>query len=203
MAGVDTDGTPEEGCVGTGATDCGMRGWGITCSNPGGGDRLYWVVFVGILGEVGEALVALCGDEEALEGRSINGGAKWSEEKNTALLKSRSSTEIHRKLSSGTEKESARIEPHRIRGSDESANCSTLDITVSQGPTSPLPRGIPTFSVEIINNCFTGCTISNIHLKCGWFSSDNLIDPKIFKRLNFDDCLNVAKGMSLSMDEYT
>ncbi|KAF4361172.1 hypothetical protein G4B88_027712 [Cannabis sativa] len=83
-------------------------------------------------------------------------------------------------------KESGRIELDRIRGGD---NCSNSDIIVSQSPTSSMPHGIPTFSVEILNNCFTGCNISGIHLKCGWFSSVNLINPKIFKRLKFDDCL--------------
>ncbi|KAF4377794.1 hypothetical protein G4B88_031460 [Cannabis sativa] len=97
---------------------------------------------------------------------------------------SRGTTEIHRKLLGG--KESGRIELDRIRGGD---NCSNSDIIVSQSPTSSMPHGIPTFSVEILNNCFTGCNISGIHLKCGWFSSVNLINPKIFKRLKFDDCL--------------
>ncbi|XP_062115863.1 protein TAPETUM DETERMINANT 1-like isoform X2 [Humulus lupulus] len=95
-------------------------------------------------------------------------------------------TEIHRKLLS--EKEASRVEPDRIRG-DESAKCSISDITVSQSPTDPMWSGIPTYTVEIVNNCFTGCNISRIHLKCGWFSSDTFVNPKIFKRLNFDDCL--------------
>ncbi|XP_030493771.2 protein TAPETUM DETERMINANT 1 isoform X1 [Cannabis sativa] len=112
------------------------------------------------------------------ERSSING------EGENILLMSRGTTEIHRKLLGG--KESGRIELDRIRGGD---NCSNSDIIVSQSPTSSMPHGIPTFSVEILNNCFTGCNISGIHLKCGWFSSVNLINPKIFKRLKFDDCL--------------
>ncbi|XP_040990550.1 TPD1 protein homolog 1-like [Juglans microcarpa x Juglans regia] len=67
--------------------------------------------------------------------------------------------------------------------------CSKEDIEVSQGPTAPLPSGIPTYTVEIMNVCFTECDISGIHLSCGWFSSAHLINPNIFKRLGYDDCL--------------
>lgn len=67
--------------------------------------------------------------------------------------------------------------------------CSNSDIVISQGPTEPLPSGIPTYTVEIMNVCFSGCNISGIHLSCGWFSSARLVNPRIFKRLRFDDCL--------------
>ncbi|XP_043724169.1 protein TAPETUM DETERMINANT 1-like [Telopea speciosissima] len=67
--------------------------------------------------------------------------------------------------------------------------CSRSDIVVNQGPTSPLPNGIPTYTVEIVNACSTGCEISDIHVSCGWFSSARLINPKLFKRLHHDDCL--------------
>lgn len=67
--------------------------------------------------------------------------------------------------------------------------CYKSDLRINQGPTPPLPNGIPTYTVEIVNMCVTGCNISNIHLKCGWFSSVRLINPTIFKRLSYDDCL--------------
>ncbi|KAL6319271.1 hypothetical protein AAG906_013945 [Vitis piasezkii] len=79
----------------------------------------------------------------------------------------------------------ALVEPNRIWGE----KCSKADIVINQGPTSPLPSGIPTYTVEIMNVCFTGCDISGIHLSCGWFSSARLINPRIFKRLRYDDCL--------------
>ncbi|WMV52995.1 hypothetical protein MTR67_046380 [Solanum verrucosum] len=41
------------------------------------------------------------------------------------------------------------------------------------------------------------CSISNIHLSCGWFSSARLINPKIFRRLNYNDCL-VNDGQPLT-----
>ncbi|CAN4089330.1 unnamed protein product [Withania somnifera] len=77
------------------------------------------------------------------------------------------------------------VETNRIWGD----KCSKSDIVINQGPTAPLPSGIPTYTVEIMNVCVSGCDISGIHLKCGWFSSARLINPRIFKRLHFDDCL--------------
>ncbi|XP_057869126.1 TPD1 protein homolog 1-like isoform X2 [Cryptomeria japonica] len=67
--------------------------------------------------------------------------------------------------------------------------CSKEDIVVNQGATSPQPNGIPTYTVEILNVCRTGCSIAEIHLTCGWFSSEAAIDPKLFKRLSYNDCL--------------
>ncbi|PSS07640.1 Protein TAPETUM DETERMINANT 1 like [Actinidia chinensis var. chinensis] len=77
------------------------------------------------------------------------------------------------------------VEPKRIWGD----KCSKSDIVITQGPASPLPNGIPTYTVEIMNACVSGCTISGVHLSCGWFSSTRLINPHIFKRLRFNDCL--------------
>ncbi|XP_057423413.1 protein TAPETUM DETERMINANT 1-like [Lotus japonicus] len=89
----------------------------------------------------------------------------------------------HRKLlRSGTEM----VEPERIWGDNK---CGKSDIVINQGPTAPLPSGIPTYTVEIMNMCVSGCDISSIHLSCGWFSSARLINPKVFKRLRFNDCL--------------
>ncbi|KAG9446536.1 hypothetical protein H6P81_012664 [Aristolochia fimbriata] len=81
--------------------------------------------------------------------------------------------------------------------------CSVDDIQVYQGPTSPLPSGIPTYRVEILNDCGTGCAIGGIHMRCGWFSSARMINPKVFKRLSYDDCLvndgeALLNGRSLS-----
>ncbi|XP_022776329.1 protein TAPETUM DETERMINANT 1-like [Durio zibethinus] len=87
----------------------------------------------------------------------------------------------HRKLLHGTAME----EPIRSSGD----KCTKADIMINQGPTAPLPSGIPTYTVEIANECATGCDISDIHLNCGWFSSAHLINPKIFKRLGYNDCL--------------
>nr|CAD1837982.1 unnamed protein product [Ananas comosus var. bracteatus] len=45
--------------------------------------------------------------------------------------------------------------------------------------------------------------LSDIHVACGWFSSARLINPRLFRRLRFDDCLvndgrPLAPGQSLS-----
>ncbi|KAL9243383.1 hypothetical protein vseg_017277 [Gypsophila vaccaria] len=77
--------------------------------------------------------------------------------------------------------------PARFWG--DTSKCSESDIVVNQGPGAPLPSGIPTYTVEIVNACVSGCAISNIHFHCGWFSSARLIDPLVFKRVNYNDCL--------------
>ncbi|XP_078447292.1 TPD1 protein homolog 1-like [Wolffia australiana] len=75
-------------------------------------------------------------------------------------------------------------------------SCSKDYIVVYQAQTAPQPNGIPTYSVQILNTCLDrGCSspggggISAVHLHCGWFSTVRLINPKIFRRLGFDDCL--------------
>ncbi|KAL3728758.1 hypothetical protein ACJRO7_033350 [Eucalyptus globulus] len=78
-----------------------------------------------------------------------------------------------------------------------SERCSERDITINQASVGMQPSGIPIFSVEIKNECSSACTIANVHLHCGEFSSDNLIRPEIFKRLDYDDCL-VNNGAALS-----
>ncbi|XP_058781276.1 protein TAPETUM DETERMINANT 1-like isoform X2 [Vicia villosa] len=91
----------------------------------------------------------------------------------------------HRKLLQNPGTESERVEPDRIWGE----KCTKSDIVINQGSTAPLPSGIPTYTVEIMNMCVSGCDISAIHLRCGWFSSARLINPKLFKRLRYNDCL--------------
>ncbi|XP_056684722.1 TPD1 protein homolog 1 [Spinacia oleracea] len=72
---------------------------------------------------------------------------------------------------------------------DDTNRCSEVDLEINQAPGAPLPSGIPTYSVEIVNVCASGCAISQIHLRCGWFSSAFPIDPMIFKRIRFNDCV--------------
>lgn len=50
------------------------------------------------------------------------------------------------------------------------------------------PTGPPVFSVTFTNTCLD-CPLSNIHIGCGDFSSQSLVDPSIFKRLAYNDCL--------------
>ncbi|KAL6990642.1 TPD1 protein 1 [Sarracenia purpurea var. burkii] len=78
--------------------------------------------------------------------------------------------------------------------------CSKDDIVIFQGPTTPLPNGIPTYTVQVLNVCVSGCSVADIHLNCGWFSSARLINPKIFRRIYYDDCL-VNNGEALGPGE--
>ncbi|KAH7545367.1 TPD1 protein homolog 1 [Ziziphus jujuba] len=82
-------------------------------------------------------------------------------------------------------------------------SCSKEDIVIFQGQTEPLPNGIPSYTVQILNACVSGCSISNIHVSCGWFSSARMVNPQVFKRMYYDDCLvndgeALAPGQSLS-----
>ncbi|KAG7963153.1 hypothetical protein I3843_09G105000 [Carya illinoinensis] len=78
--------------------------------------------------------------------------------------------------------------------------CSKDDIAIFQGQTAPLPDGIPGYTVQILNVCASGCGISNIHVSCGWFSSARLINPLVFRRIYYDDCL-VNGGEALGPGE--
>ncbi|XP_073036207.1 protein TAPETUM DETERMINANT 1-like [Primulina eburnea] len=125
-------------------------------------------------------------------GKVLSEKKNLMETKNTEMeTKNTPSVNTHRKLlvlgprkedEKGTEK---KVEPNRIW----SERCSKSDIVISQGATEPLPNGIPTYTVEIMNVCVSGCDISAIHLSCGWFSSARLVNPRVFKRIRFDDCL--------------
>ncbi|KAL0688346.1 hypothetical protein Bca4012_088023 [Brassica carinata] len=96
-------------------------------------------------------------------------------------------TSTHRKmlrLSHGLMVSETRVEPDRI-----GEKCKKSDIVVNQAATEPMPNGIPGYTVEITNQCMSGCNISRIHVSCGWFSSVKLVNPRVFKRIHYDDCL--------------
>ncbi|KAI9106696.1 hypothetical protein K1719_022224 [Acacia pycnantha] len=99
----------------------------------------------------------------------------------------------HRKLFGGSEKKEA---INRIWGEEK---CRKEDIVIRQGATAPLASGVPTYTVEVTNMCGNGgCDISGIHISCRWFSSARLINPKVFKRLRYNDCLlNDGKALAV------
>ncbi|KAH6793528.1 tapetum determinant protein [Perilla frutescens var. hirtella] len=55
--------------------------------------------------------------------------------------------------------------------------------------TGDLSKGIPTYTVEIMNTCVSSYDTIAIHLSYGWFSSVRLVKPHIFNRLRFNDCI--------------
>ncbi|KDP29291.1 hypothetical protein JCGZ_19394 [Jatropha curcas] len=79
-------------------------------------------------------------------------------------------------------------------------SCSKDDIVISQGSTASLPDGTPSFIVQILNVGVSGSSISDIHVSCGWFSSVQLINPRVFRRIIFNDCL-VNGGDALAPGE--
>ncbi|KAK1279947.1 hypothetical protein QJS04_geneDACA003142 [Acorus gramineus] len=68
-------------------------------------------------------------------------------------------------------------------------NCAISNVVLHQGAAGTLPSGIPKYSVEILNVSPKNTTVMNVHIKCGWFASYNLVNPSIFRRLAHDDCL--------------
>jgi len=66
------------------------------------------------------------------------------------------------------------------------------DIAIYQVNASSLPSVVPAYKVDVINQCAGDpqeCAIAGIHVRCGFFSSVSLVDPRKFRRLHHDDCL--------------
>ncbi|GFZ03266.1 tapetum determinant protein [Actinidia rufa] len=78
--------------------------------------------------------------------------------------------------------------------------CSKGNIVIFQGPTTPLPNGIPTYTGQVLNVCVSGCSVSNIHFSCSWFSSARLINSRESRRVCYDDFL-VNDGEALGPGE--
>ena len=78
-----------------------------------------------------------------------------------------------------------------------SQTCSNDDIAVIQ-VNGEWSNGVRLFKVDIINECSSGCAISNIHVNCGDFTSAVFIDPKVFRKLSIGDCL-VNDGQTLDI----
>ncbi|RZC46354.1 hypothetical protein C5167_039309 [Papaver somniferum] len=66
--------------------------------------------------------------------------------------------------------------------------CPTETLGVFQGRVDPLPGGLPQHLVQICNIA-TNCTAYRIYFSCGWFASAKLINPRVFRRLRFNNCL--------------
>ncbi|XP_020869942.1 TPD1 protein homolog 1 isoform X1 [Arabidopsis lyrata subsp. lyrata] len=127
----------------------------------------HWLFFIGLLSLA--LSVKANGFKGSNDGRSIN-------ENRTALpRKLLLSPDTFSDIGDGT---------NRI-GQD----CSKDDIVLFQGSTNPLPSGVPSYTVEIFNSCVSDCNIAEIHVSCGWFSSVRLVNPRVFRRLDYDDCL--------------
>ncbi|KAL5225956.1 hypothetical protein ABZP36_012595 [Zizania latifolia] len=81
------------------------------------------------------------------------------------------------------------VRPHRV----DDGCAGAEDIAIYQGHASPLPSGVPAYTVDVMNRCTGGgggeCAIAGIHVRCGWFSSVSLVDPRVFRRLGHNDCL--------------
>ncbi|KAM0847832.1 hypothetical protein ACQ4PT_054776 [Festuca glaucescens] len=89
-------------------------------------------------------------------------------------------------VNAGTDVVGGRVRPHRVDDGCAGAD----DIAIYQGRGTTLPSGVPAYTVDVMNRCSAGdCAIAGIHVRCGWFSSVTLVDPRKFRRLARDDCL--------------
>ncbi|XP_044984138.1 TPD1 protein homolog 1B-like isoform X1 [Hordeum vulgare subsp. vulgare] len=77
----------------------------------------------------------------------------------------------------------------------ELEECSQDLLEVSQINAPSMAGGIPAYSVSITNTC-TDCLVCDVHIACGDFASNDVIDPAKFRRLGFNDCL-VNDGRSI------
>ncbi|KAK9057610.1 hypothetical protein SSX86_022446 [Deinandra increscens subsp. villosa] len=79
---------------------------------------------------------------------------------------------------------------HSFQDNVQQTSCRPNDLRIAQSQVGF--TGIPLYAVEIINGCLSeaaGCQPSKVHLHCDWFASARFINPKVFKRLSYDDCL--------------
>ncbi|KAJ7548237.1 hypothetical protein O6H91_07G003800 [Diphasiastrum complanatum] len=122
----------------------------------------------------------------ARSGHEGNLGIFSKEFKSSLLLESQPRDQNVSTLANRNEK----LKYRRLLDTNRIADmCTMSDISVFQGHSSPLPNGIPTYTVQIINLCVIGCPLSNIHVACGWFASAKLVNPQIFRRIKYNDCL--------------
>ncbi|KAF7053007.1 hypothetical protein CFC21_061011 [Triticum aestivum] len=70
----------------------------------------------------------------------------------------------------------------------ELEECSKDLLEVFQNNAPSMAGGMPTYSVEITNTCID-CAVCDVHIACGDFASNDVIDPDKFRRLGFNDCL--------------
>ncbi|XP_037427830.1 TPD1 protein homolog 1B-like [Triticum dicoccoides] len=70
----------------------------------------------------------------------------------------------------------------------ELEECSKDLLEVSQFNAPSMAGGMPTYSVEFTNTCID-CAVCDVHVACGDFASNDVIDPDKFRRLAFNDCL--------------
>ena len=79
--------------------------------------------------------------------------------------------------------------------------CKISDIKIYEdqvGLSGTLQSGAPVITVDIYNMC--PCTISQLHVNCGPFSSDLPVPPNKFRLVGDNDCL-VNNGKPIASGE--
>ncbi|KAI5066813.1 hypothetical protein GOP47_0017341 [Adiantum capillus-veneris] len=114
-----------------------------------------------------------------------------------ALLLMLASISVNAGLNTGDGRQQADVDI--VERIDEWSRCTAEDILIVQGAEGPGPDGIPIFRVNIYNLCEDGCAGGDIHVACGWFASAIVVDPTLFRRVVYDDCV-VNGGRPLAGD---
>ncbi|CAK9212254.1 unnamed protein product [Sphagnum troendelagicum] len=115
-----------------------------------------------------------------LQQQAGNGGLKGSPKPSSI-----ESSDLVKTLNVPTKARSSRFRNRRML--DPNQVCTNKDISIFQGQVGF--SGIPQYIVQIVNTCMSDCAPSDIHVYCGWFASAMLVNPSIFSRVAFNDCL--------------
>ncbi|XXG40831.1 hypothetical protein AAC387_Pa01g1449 [Persea americana] len=79
-------------------------------------------------------------------------------------------------------------------------DCRPNEIEIFQTPTGYAGGHVPKYTVQIINMAAKVSSVHDIHVACGEFASTIQIDPKVFRRVQHNDCL-VKDGMEMHAGE--
>ncbi|KAH9530895.1 hypothetical protein CY35_19G007800 [Sphagnum magellanicum] len=115
-----------------------------------------------------------------LQQQAANGGLKGSPKPSSI-----ESSDLVKTLNEPTKARSSRFRNRRML--DPNQVCTNKDVSIFQGQVGF--SGIPQYIVQIVNTCMSDCAPSDIHVYCGWFASAMLVNPSIFSRVAFNDCL--------------
>ncbi|XP_047330974.1 TPD1 protein homolog 1B-like [Impatiens glandulifera] len=80
-------------------------------------------------------------------------------------------------------------------------NCCAADIRINQWPSGYTAMNIPKFTVEVVNEAWMATDgVFDVHIFCGEFASATLVNPMVFRRIGFGDCV-LRDGGKIGMDE--
>ncbi|RWR79543.1 TPD1 protein 1B-like protein [Cinnamomum micranthum f. kanehirae] len=79
-------------------------------------------------------------------------------------------------------------------------DCRPNEVEIFQSPSGYTGGHVPKYTVQITNMAAKVSSVHDIHVACGEFSSTMQVDPKVFLRLQNNDCL-VKDGGEMKVGE--